>query len=62
MEAIQPLLKKREAARMLNLSVRTLENLLAAKQIASVRIRKSVRLNAGDVQAFISANREEATR
>jgi len=62
MEAIQPLLKKREAARLLNLSVRTLETLLAQNQLASVRIRNSIRLNTEDVQAFIAAHRKEAAQ
>jgi len=58
MEATQALLTKRETANLLNMSLRTVDNLLARKQLTFVKIGSSVRFTLADVQAFIAAQRK----
>lgn len=56
------LLTKAESARELRVCIRTIENLIAARAIAVVRIGRSVRIECAELERFIASRRVEAVR
>lgn len=51
---IRPLITKKEAAKMLNCCVRSVENIVARKEIAVIRFgRRCVRFRPEDVEAYV---------
>lgn len=54
----QPLLRLRDAARMLAISERTLWGLTNEGKVASVQIGRSVRYDPADLRKFIAAQRK----
>ena len=59
MEALQPLLKKPEAAKVLNICPRMVDLLVSRGELQCVKIGTAVRFALADVQAFIAAQRKE---
>lgn len=51
------LVSKREAARSLGVSVRTLERLVAAGELSVVRVGRSVRVTRADLAAYVARRR-----
>ncbi len=56
------LLTKREAAALLRVSMRTLERMLAAEELASAHVRGVVRIDVSDLRAYLARPRESAGR
>jgi len=54
------LLNSKQAAASLGLGVRTLQERVAAREIGSIKIGKSVRFHPDDIAAFIERNRLKA--
>lgn len=54
------LLSSREAAKMLNISDRTLWKLRNSGEIPAIKIIRSVRFDQNDLQKYIDRNREAA--
>jgi excisionase family DNA binding protein len=54
------LLDTTEAAATLGIGRRTLQELLAAREVASVRIGRSVRFDPADLADFVNRNRRKA--
>ena len=59
-DEIRPLLNKRETARALNLSARTVDYLVTRGRLPCVKIGTAVRFYPADVQAFIQSLRKPA--
>jgi excisionase family DNA binding protein len=62
MVAIKPLLKREEAAEVLCLSIRKLDMLIDAGDIAVVRIGRSVRIRLSAIDSFIDARESRVNR
>lgn len=56
------LVDRRETARLLDLSERTVSTLTASGEIPHIRIRRCVRYSIADLQQFIASRRKEANR
>jgi excisionase family DNA binding protein len=54
------LLDTSEAAKVLGMGKRTIQELVAARKIAFVKIGRSVRFDPADLRAFVEANRIKA--
>ena len=54
--AVSPLLDRHQSAAFLSVSIRTLDEKIARKEIPVVRIGKSVRLRIETLERFIEAN------
>ena len=50
--ADETLLTKREAAKLLRVCVRTVENLMAARQLSFVKIGRAVRIERSEIERF----------
>jgi excisionase family DNA binding protein len=51
-----PLLTRKQAAKLLTISVRKLDSLVAANRIRCVRIDRSVRFTDADLNSFVAAS------
>jgi excisionase family DNA binding protein len=50
---VEPLLKKADAARLLDVCPRTIDNLIAAGRLKTVKIGTAARIDPRDLRAFI---------
>lgn len=60
-ETTSPFLKVPEVASRLNLSAATVYNLIHAGELTAVRMGKSIRVHAKDLEQFISDNKTNHT-
>jgi excisionase family DNA binding protein len=56
---MEPLLRRRDVAELLGVSVRTVNRLAERGELDVVRIGRGARFRADDVRAFIERSREE---
>lgn len=59
---IEPLLRRRDVAELLGVSVRTVNRLAARGELGVVRIGRGARFQSDDVLALIERSREERRR
>ncbi len=59
-EAPQSLLDTQQACRAINISKRTLQERVAAREIGHIKIGRSIRFHVDDIAQFIEQNRVKA--
>ena len=58
----QPLLNTPSAAKFLGVGTRTIQELVADRKLACVKIGRSIRFDPADLASFVEANRVKAKR
>lgn len=58
--SIEPLLNTLAAARFLGMGKRTVQELVAERKLACIKIKRAVRFDPADLRAFVEANRVKA--